>query len=57
MSPFDEGMLAAETGLSRDQNPHKRGTPAFSDWNAGYDTAKDADDAITLDHEPRDPSD
>ena len=53
MSPFDEGKLAAETGLDRDQNPYKRGTAAYSDWIAGYTAAKDADDAITLDHDWR----
>ena len=53
MSPFDEGKLAAETGLDRDQNPYKRGTSAYSDWIAGYNSAKDADDAITLDHDWR----
>jgi hypothetical protein len=51
MSPFDAGVLAAETGMSRDQNPHKRGTSAYSDWNAGYDSGKEADDATKLDHD------
>jgi len=51
MSPFDAGVLAAETGMGRDQNPHKRGTAAHSDWNAGYDSGKEADDATKLDHD------
>ena len=51
MSPFDEGVLAAETAMSRDQNPYKRGTAAYSDWNAGYDFGKDADEATKLDHD------
>lgn len=50
MSPFDEGVLAAETGMERDDNPYTSGTAAHSDWNAGYDAAKDAEDATTPDH-------
>jgi hypothetical protein len=53
MSPFDEGKLARETGLDRDQNPYKRGTADYSDWLAGYNSAKDADEATTLDHDWR----
>jgi hypothetical protein len=51
MTPFDEGKLAAETGLDRDQNPYKRGTADYSDWIAGYTAAKDAEEATRLDHE------
>jgi hypothetical protein len=54
MSPFDEGKLAAETGLDRDQNPHQRGGADYSDWLAGYNAAKDAEEATRLDHEGRD---
>ena len=57
MAPFDEGKLAAETGLDREQNPHKRGSPAYSDWLAGYNSAKDAQDATKLDHDWRSESD
>jgi hypothetical protein len=49
MSPFDEGVLAAETGMARDDNPYKPGTDAHSDWNAGYDAAVDADEATRPD--------
>jgi hypothetical protein len=52
-SPFDEGVLAAETGMSRDDNPYKRGTAAHSDWSAGFDSGKDADEATKLDHDWR----
>jgi ribosome modulation factor len=51
MSPFDKGVLAAETGMSRDDNPYQRGTQAYSDWNAGYDSAVDAREATKLDGE------
>jgi hypothetical protein len=45
MSPFDEGVVAAETGMSRDDNPYRPGTDAHSDWNAGYQSAVEADKA------------
>jgi hypothetical protein len=51
MKPFDEGVVAAETGMSRDDNPHKPGTAARSDWNAGYDSAVEAHRATELDSE------
>jgi len=50
-SPFDKGVLAAEAGMGRDDNPYKRGTQAYSDWNAGYDSAVDAREATKLDSE------
>lgn len=56
-APFDEGKLAAETGLDRDQNPYERGSAEYSDWIAGYDAAKEAEDATRLDHEGRGTSD
>jgi hypothetical protein len=49
MSPFDQGVMAAETGMSRDDNPYKPGTDAYSDWNAGYDSAIEADEATEPD--------
>jgi hypothetical protein len=52
MTPFEEGVTAAHTGMSRDDNPYKSGTPQHSDWNAGYDTAVDADEATKLDNDP-----
>lgn len=51
ISPFDEGVAAAETGMSREDNPYKPGTAACSDWNAGYDTASEAHEATELDDE------
>ena len=51
MSPFDKGVLAAQTGMSRDDNPYERGTQAYSDWNAGYDSAVEAREATRLDGE------
>jgi hypothetical protein len=52
MSPFEQGVMAAETGMSRDDNPYERGTLQHSDWNAGYDTGVDADEATKLDNRP-----
>ena len=49
MSPFDQGVAAAETGMSKDDNPFQRGTSAYSDWNAGYESAVEADEATELD--------
>ncbi len=51
MNPFDEGVVAAETGMPREDNPYPRGTAAHSDWDAGYQTATDAHDATELDDE------
>jgi ribosome modulation factor len=49
MSPFEEGVMAAQTGMSKDDNPYQPGTPQHSDWKAGYETAVEADDATDLD--------
>jgi hypothetical protein len=45
--------VSAETGMSRDDNPYKPGTAAHSDWNGGYDSAREADEATELDHDWR----
>lgn len=50
-TPFEQGVMAAETGMSRDDNPYKRGTADHSDWNAGFDAAKEADEAVRPDNE------
>lgn len=52
MSAFDEGVAAATTGMRKDDNPYKPGTAAYSDWNAGYKSAIDADEATELDDDP-----
>ena len=49
MTPFDEGVAAAQTGMSRDDNPYDRDTPGHGDWNAGYDSALEAHDATETD--------
>jgi hypothetical protein len=51
MSPFDQGVVAAETGMSKDDNPYQPGTSAYSDWNAGYESVVEADEATRLDGE------
>ena len=51
MSPFDRGVAAAEMGMSKDDNPYQKGTTAYSDWNAGYAAAVEADEAIELEHD------
>lgn len=51
MKPFDEGVAAARAGRGKDDNPHKPGTDAFSDWNAGYDSYLEADEATELDED------
>ena len=50
-SAFDNGVMAAETGMSIEDNPHPLGGDAHSDWQAGYLTAKDAEEAMKLDGE------
>jgi hypothetical protein len=51
MSPFDEGVVAAETGMSKDDNPYPKGTAAHSDWDAGFASCVEADEATELDHD------
>ena len=51
MSPFEEGVMAAQTGMSKDDNPYQLGTSAYSDWNAGYESVVEADEATKLDDE------
>jgi hypothetical protein len=48
MSPFDKGVMAGETGMSKDDNPCKPGTTEYGDWNAGYDSAVEAREATEL---------
>ncbi|MBL8581174.1 MAG: hypothetical protein JNL61_02960 [Rhizobiaceae bacterium] len=50
-TPFEDGVIAAETGMSKDDNPHPKGTPAHSDWNAGFEAATDAHEATEGDDE------
>jgi hypothetical protein len=45
-APFDQGVVAARTGLGRDANPFEAKSDDCSDWNAGYETFKDADEAV-----------
>ena len=49
MSPFDEGVAAAQTRMSKDDNPYPQGTLDHSDWDAGYDSAVEAHDATDTD--------
>jgi hypothetical protein len=49
--PFEEGVAAAETGMSKDDNPYAPDTSAHSDWQAGYESATDAHEATELDCE------
>jgi hypothetical protein len=51
MSAFDEGVVAAETGMRKDDNPYEKATQAHSDWDAGYDSAVEAHRATELDSE------
>ena len=51
MAAFEEGVMAAEVGMSKDDNPYKPGTAEYSDWNAGYESAMEAHDATELDDE------
>lgn len=51
MNAFDDGVLAAETGMEEDDNPHPPGTPAHGDWLAGYRSVLEAREATALDDE------
>ncbi|MBX7201390.1 MAG: hypothetical protein K1X51_18645 [Rhodospirillaceae bacterium] len=51
MNPFDEGVVAAETGMAREDNPYPKGTAAHSDWDAGFQSEVDALDATDLEGE------
>ena len=44
--PFEMGVAAARSRMSRDTNPFKPKTDAYSDWNAGYEAYKDADEDV-----------
>lgn len=44
--PFEQGVKAARTKMSRDANPYKPQTAAYSDWNAGYEAYKEADEDV-----------
>ena len=44
--PFEQGVVVARTGVGRDANPYEPKTQGHSDWNAGYDNFKDADEVV-----------
>ena len=46
---FERGVMAARTGMERDDNPYPCGTLAFGDWKAGYQASVDIADATDLD--------
>jgi hypothetical protein len=47
MRPYDRGVVAAaRTGMQKGDNPYPRGTSAHSEWNDGYDSAVELNEAI-----------
>ena len=48
-TPFDEGVLAARTGMDKDDNPHFPASDAYEDWEAGFESSLEADTACNLD--------
>jgi len=52
LPPFDDGVAAVTTGMSKDSNPHPKGSGPYEDWNAGYRSAIDADEATEFDDDP-----
>ena len=51
MSPYEKGALAARTGMEKDDNPYLRGTHAYSDWKAGYESSIEVEEAMELDYD------
>ena len=49
MPAYEKGALAARMGMERGDNPYPRGTTAYSDWNDGYDSSVEVDEAMELD--------
>ena len=41
MSPFDEGVMAAASGLEEADNPYTQGTAAHAQWEQGFRGFKD----------------
>lgn len=48
-SAFDKGLRAANCNAEKADNPYPRGCTAHSDWDAGFETAKDSREAAQLD--------
>ena len=48
-TPFEKGVFAARMGMEKDDNPYSSTSHAFSDWEAGYESAAEADEACDLD--------
>jgi hypothetical protein len=46
---FQRGVFAARMGMERDDNPYPLGTHAFSEWNDGYVSSVEVDQAMDLD--------
>jgi ribosome modulation factor len=51
IEPYDRGVIAARTGMSKDSNPYRPGTNEFSDWLAGFEAYVDADDAVEINNQ------
>ena len=49
MSAYDKGARAARMGMEKDDNPYPRGTIAHSEWNDGYDSSVELNEAMELD--------
>jgi hypothetical protein len=46
IGPYDEGVIAATSGMSEDDNPYAEGTDAHREWHTGYvDGARDSDES------------
>jgi hypothetical protein len=48
-TPSDEGVRAARTSFEKDDNPYSPNTPAYEDWEAGFESSLDAAKACDLD--------
>ena len=49
MTPYSRGVAAARMGMEKDDSPHPRGTTAHSEWNDGYDSFVELNEAMELD--------
>ena len=49
MTPYNRGVAAARMGMEKDDNPHPRGTAAHAEWNDGYNSLVELNEAMELD--------
>ena len=50
MTPIEKGVAAAQVRMEQDANPYRPESWEYDDWEAGYEAAVEADEAMEVDY-------